>query len=150
MNALFGINIQIKKAASGAAAEQKATAGTTKERKKQLAAFDEMNKLQADTTGDSGSGGGGGSGAGYTITTSTWKPWKELQDAIDSGEWVEVGRQFALKVNSIFEAWDAEATGRAIGKKVDMVVKIAFGFLYNLNWTLIGTRFAQLINGVFD
>lgn len=156
MKVLFGINIGIKKTTKSAGGQAKAMedlAEATKEENRQLASFDEMNKLQAETpenkTNNSDSGAGGG-GSGFEITQSTWKPWEELQKAIDEGDWVKVGEELARKLNEQIDAIPFAELGAKLGKGLDKIFKISYGFLKELDTRTLGEGIATFFNNTFN
>ena len=154
MKVLFGVNIAVKKATTATGSQAAATgdlADETQKANKQLAGFDEINKLTAETTSKSGSGSGGsGSGTSYEIVPTTWKPWDELKAAIESGDWVGVGRTLADKVNSAFATINWEDIGTRFGKGLDAVFKVFYGFLDQLDTMQIGEGLATAFNKTLE
>lgn len=62
LNTFFGIEVSTKKTNKNISSGTKGIKKQTKEMKKQLAGFDEINKLSADTADNQNAGGGGGGG----------------------------------------------------------------------------------------
>ena len=150
---LFGVEIKIKKATTASKGQAGAlgdTAKNAKEAKRELAAFDEINKL-SDTDSGSGSGGsgggGGGGGSGFELISSDFAPWEELKNAIDAGDWVGVGKALADKVNEMLASVPWHDIGQSFGKEVDKIIKILYGFFENLDTKAIGGYVADFFNG---
>ena len=151
MSVLFGTTIQIKKATKATAGSAGASNAAAKAQERQLANFDEMNKLQDQSSGGGGGGGGGGgAGSGFELVDSTWKPWKELQDLIDAGDWIGVGEELATKVNEMLDAVDWTGWGTKLGKGLDKGIKIFYGFIENLNTYGLGRHIADFLMAAIE
>ena len=152
---LFGVEIKIKKATTASKGQAGAlgdTAKNAKEAKRELAAFDEINKLSDPNSGSGsgGAGGGGGGGSGFELISSDFAPWEELKNAIDAGDWVGVGKALADKVNEMLASVPWHDIGQSFGKEVDKIIKILYGFFENLDTNAIGKYIAQFFNGAFQ
>lgn len=74
---------------------------------------------------------------------------KQIRDAIKNGEWEEVGKILAEKLNKIIKDWDAEGWGKSLGEKINNGLNIAKGFLENFEFGSFGEKIADFFNGLF-
>lgn len=74
---------------------------------------------------------------------------KQIRDAIKNGEWEEVGKILAEKLNKIIKDWDAEGWGKSLGEKINNGLNIAKGFLKNFEFGSFGEKIADFFNGLF-
>lgn len=149
-------------AGSGA---EKAASGTNKatkaaeEYKKTIMGFDQLHVLNAPDessgSGGSGSGGSGGnskSGLDVKDMFTTVSLEGMLKDAIDAGNWREVGKIFADNINSVFQkAYDAVQWDKVSGKVKTVVGAITTTFnslVSNVKFDLIGRTFGAGINTI--
>ena len=158
ISAIFGLTGKAKKSAAG-------VAGAAKKANKQLAGFDEMNKL-ADQS--SGGGGGGGGSQAYDWSEKVELPdfAQKMVDKIKEGDFRAAGEELGKKVNEFIEddkIWNDAANifnDGVIGaldtasgfleevKWVDLGVRIHEWF-ENVNWTEIWDSFCRLVGDVF-
>ena len=136
-------------------AGEKAAGGTSKaakaaeEYKKTIMGFDQLNVLNAPnesgSSGGSGGGGGGGSNSGLNVQDMFEEVSLEgrLKDAVDAGNWEEVGAYFADNINKMFEKVDNAVKWETVGDKVTSVVTaitgVINGLVKNIDWNLVGT-----------
>ena len=158
-----GATAKFAGASDKAAKSSSKAAKAAKEEKKQLASFDELDILSGSGSGGSGGGGGGGGGGlgtggtGSMFQTVAIDPavfdWVErLKAAFRRGDYDEVGRILAEKINEQLSrvkdliSWDR--VGPTITKYVDMICRIFNSLARNIDWDLIGRTFAEGINTV--
>lgn len=143
INALAGINL-IARANSKALNKQ---AGAAKSTAKALTSLDEITNIQKDE-------GGGGGGAGIDpielpeISMSDFM--KNLIDNIKKGNWYEVGKIIADKLNNTLESinWDKiKQKAENIGKNIALFLN---GGIENANWELVGGTIAEGLNTAFS
>lgn len=144
--------------ADGADAAAKAiggAGGAQKEFNRQLAGFDEITKLNAE----SGGGGGGGSSATSSATEGKTPAWltslsEQIQQAASQGDFFGVGAALANAVNTGINSINlSDATlGSKIADLINGGVAGATGFVETLDWSGLGTaikkNIAGLINGI--
>lgn len=142
-------------AAVGSAAGK--ASGSAKELKRQLAGFDELNILSANSGG--GGGGGGGSGAGYTysqmpISEGIKNFVDEVKRLFAAGEYEEIGRIIGDGINkAIAKAKDFikwENIGPVITKYIKLVAGIINGIADEVNFSEIGATLAAGFNTVVN
>lgn len=129
----------------------KGASGSAKDLKRQLAGFDELNILSAN------SGGGGGSGTGYTfektpIGGAIADFAEEIKALIEAENWDGLGRLIASKINEAFDkarkliSWGN--LGDKITKVVDAVTGTFNGLVDGINWKGIGQTFGTGLNTI--
>ena len=111
--------------------------------------IDELNVLS-----DSSSGG-----AGATDYSSMFEEvaldndslgWiDQLKEAFANEEWMDVGKILAEKLNEVIASIDYAGLGEGLGKKLEMVIEIAHGFISNLDTNTLGSGIATFLNNVF-
>lgn len=113
-----------------------------------LADFDELNVF------DPNKGGGGGS------DLPDWKNMFEeaevdedlgnfadrVRDAFKNGEWDELGKIVAQKVNETLDGIDWSGIGSKIGRGINGAIKTAYSFLSNTDFNRFGSHVADLLN----
>lgn len=122
--------------ASGAAKK------TTKELKRQLAPFDELNQLSdnSDKSKDSG-----------TLPDVTLPDWaKQIADQIKAGNWGEAAKTLANKLNSMIDGIDWAKLGQKIGKYIDEALAFLANFIETFDWYGLGVKFATFINNIIS
>ena len=139
-------------------AGEKAAGGTGKaakaaeEYKKTIMGFDQLNVLNDPNSGSGGSGGGGGGGgsnSGLNVEDmfETTDLAGRLKDAVDAGNWEEVGAYFAEKINDFFGKVDEAVKWDNVGDKVttviDALTRTVNSLVDNVNWDLVGTTVAD-------
>ena len=111
---------------------------TGKSAERQLASFDEINKLN-----NSASGGGSGSDVSYeNVETKA----SELAELFKNGEFVEAGTYLAEMINSQIDNIKWDEIGTKIGNGLQHAIEFAFGFISNINTESIGSGIGELIN----
>lgn len=125
--------------------------GSAKDLKRQLAGFDELNILTAN------SGGGGGGGAGYSfektpIGGAIAEFAEQIKALIEAEDWDGLGHLLADKINGAidlarkFISWDN--LGTKIKKVVDGITGTFNGLVDGINWKNIGDTFATGLNTI--
>lgn len=129
-----------------------ATSGAAKAMKPFLAGFDEINRI------DDGSGSGSGSSMDYSkmfeeaeVDSPLANFAKRVRDAIKEGEWDEAGRLLADKLNNILPSADKmNEWGGKLGTKISNGVRLAYSFLRETDFTGIGNKVSQFLNGALN
>lgn len=117
---LLGVNTDALKK------QAKASQASAKAQERQLAAFDEMNKLSDN----------GGDGAGsYDL------PEFNIGDSLDG-----LGKNIAEKINDLLDDIDWEKIQHKVRDIVSTIVANINDFIATLNWKLLGWNIAQGIN----
>lgn len=105
-----------------------------KEWKNQLLGFDEINRLNDQTSGGGGGGGGNSGFGGWNVAEELSEWAKELQNllktAFMTGDFFDVG------------AW--------IGEKISLGINKISDWLEKIDWHKIGTSISSFIIGMFD
>ena len=139
-------------AAKGMSGVGSAAGGAAKEVKKangELAAFDELNVLnkQQDEEPDA-SGGGGGTGA--IVPNYDFKgknPFLDsILDAIKAGQWEEVGKLLAEKLNGAMASIPWDKIDKTVSGWVSNLARTLNGFVSALDWPLLGKTVASGLN----
>ena len=108
--------------------------------KKTLFGFDELNIFNAP------------GGSSEDETGAYFEEWatdaSKLRQIIDAGDWYNVGKYAAEKLNEGIADFDATALGERISKKIGTALKIARGFAENFNFKNVGSKFAEFANAL--
>ena len=136
---------------------------TTKATKKanqaqrQLAGFDELNVLSANSSG------GGGSSDNTTDPSKMFEKvpltgvsdfFKRIKEAFANGDYEGIGRIVAEKINAIFQkindaiSWDK--IGPTITKYVNMICGVFNGLIDGIDWSLIGSTIGNGLNSLIN
>ena len=139
---------ETKKTAKSAKDAEKAVKGL-------LADWDELNIIQSKNSDSSGSGSGSGSGN----ATDYSKMFKLMEidspivdfaqlirDKILAGDWGDVGRILAQKLNQLVDSLDTYSWGQQLAKGVNNALHLAFVFLGNFDFRKLGGKVADLLN----
>ena len=122
-----------------------------KEWRNQLLGFDEINRL--DKPSDGGSGRNNNNTPDYS-TMFEEAPienyMKSLMDALRNGEWAEIGKMLADKLNSLVDSVDWEGWGRKIGEKINNAIQLIYSFLKNVDFKQIGQSLGEALKGMMD
>lgn len=147
--ALTGSSVYTR-AANYATKYGEAASNASKAQKDLLADWDELNIIQSK---DSGSGGSG-KDLDYSKLfeeaeiSNPIKTFAEtLRAYFDSGDWKGLGALVAQKVNELVDRIQWTDLGGKIGSGLDAAIKVALGFLDELNTEAIGAALANLFNG---
>lgn len=133
-----------------------------------LMGFDEINKLQDDTSSSKGSSGGGGSSIDLTddITKAAadyeaaWNKafanmensateWADkIEKAIKKGDWYGIGTYAGKQINKGINAVPWKKTGEAITTIICKTLDFADGFISSVDWEQLGKNIIKLIEGI--
>lgn len=133
-----------------------------------LMGFDEINKLQDDTSSSKGSSGGGGSSIDLTddITKAAadyeaaWNKafanmensavaWADrIEKAIKKGDWYGIGTYAGKQINKGINAFPWKKTGEAITEAICNVLDFADGFVSSVDWEQLGRNIIKFIEGI--
>lgn len=133
-----------------------------------LMGFDEINKLQDDTSSSKGSSSGGGSSIDLTddITKAAadyeaaWNKafanmensavaWADkIEKAIKKGDWYGIGTYAGKQINKGINAVPWKKTGEAITTAVCKTLDFADGFVNSVDWEKLGENIVDFINGI--
>lgn len=133
-----------------------------------LMGFDEINKLQDDTSSSKGSSGGGGSSIDLTddITKAAadyeaaWNKafanmensateWADkIEKAIKKGDWYGIGTYAGKQINKGINAVPWKKTGEAITTAICKTLDFADGFISSVDWEQLGKDIIKFIEGI--
>lgn len=133
-----------------------------------LMGFDEINKLQDDTSSSKGSSGGSGSSIDLTddITKAAadyeaaWNKafanmensateWADkIEKAIKKGDWYGIGTYAGKQINKGVNAVPWKKTGEAITTAVCKTLDFADGFISSVDWEQLGKDIIKFIEGI--
>ena len=119
--------------------ETKTAAGKLKD----ILAFDELNRLSGETGSDNSA-------------DEMFEEWGEgtiferIRQAFLQGEWEQLGKEFAEKINALFDNLKAKNIGKNLGKKIGEVIKFARSFLENLDFSSMGETLATWFNNMIE
>lgn len=133
-----------------------------------LMGFDEINKLQDDTSSSKGSSGGGGSTIDLTDDIAkaaaeyeaAWNKafanmensavaWADrIEEAIKKGDWYGIGTYAGKQINKGINAFPWKKTGEAITEAICNVLDFADGFVSSVDWEQLGRNIIKFIEGI--
>lgn len=133
-----------------------------------LMGFDEINKLQDDTSSSKGSSGGGGSTIDLTDDIAkaaaeyeaAWNKafanmensavaWADrIEKAIKKGDWYGIGTYAGKQINKGINAFPWKKTGEAITTAICKTLDFADGFVNSVDWEKLGENIVDFINGI--
>lgn len=133
-----------------------------------LMGFDEINKLQDDTSSSKGSSGGGGSTIDLTDDIAkaaaeyeaAWNKafanmensavaWADkIEKAIKKGDWYGIGTYAGKQVNKGINAVPWKKTGEAITTAICKTLDFADGFISSVDWEQLGKDIIKFIEGI--
>lgn len=134
------------------------SSGSVKDLKRQLAGFDELNILSAN----SGGGGGGSSSGGASNYTYDKQPISEgisnfvqqIKELFAAGEYEAIGRVIADGINGAiqkvqdFVKWDN--IGPTVTKWMDTITGTINGLFDGINWKNLGKTLADGLNTIIN
>lgn len=134
-----------------------------------LMGFDEINKLQDDTSSSKGSSGGSG-GSTIDLTDdiakaaadyeAAWNKafanmensateWADkIEKAIKKGDWYGIGSYAGKQINKGINAIPWKKTGEAITTAICKTLDFADGFVNSVDWEKLGENIVDFINGI--
>ena len=123
--------------------------GAGKAVKGMLAAFDELVVIG----NKGGGGGGGGSGVEQSLSTAAdltavSELGTRIREAIERGDWRDVGVAVAEKFNEAINNWDAAETARKISNAIKNALDTALGFTETFDWRLLGQKIREWFENV--
>lgn len=131
------------------------TKKSAKEAENQLAGFDHLNILKAPN--DSGSSSGADSNAADSggfekigLLDNIKRFANNLKDMFLRGEFAELGKVLADKVNGLFKSIDLYGIAQKLSGLINSVVAFYNTFMEGIDWGEVGRRFANGINGLLD
>lgn len=133
-----------------------------------LMGFDEINKLQDDTSSSKGSSGSGGSTIDLTDDIAkaaadyeaAWNKafanmensateWADkIEKAIKKGDWYGIGTYAGKQINKGINAVPWKKTGEAITTIICKTLDFADGFISSVDWEQLGKNIIKLIEGI--
>lgn len=133
-----------------------------------LMGFDEINKLQDDTSSSKGSSGGGGSSIDLTddITKAAadyeaaWNKafanmensavaWADrIEKAIKKGDWYEIGTYAGKQISKGIKAFPWEQTGKIITKVICGALDFTRGFIDSISEEELGRDLVKFLDGI--
>ena len=129
------------------------TTKSAKEAKRQLAGFDELNIL-SDSSKSSSADDAAGQFEKIPVATAITDFLKRIKEAIQNGDYAQIGRMLAEKLNDVFARVDRliswENIGGTVSRYVDTICGTINGLVYGVNWDLIGHTFGSGINTVVN
>ena len=116
--------------------------------------IDELNIIMQKND-DAGGGGGGGADYGsmfeeLPIDNSVSEFADKLKQAFESADWKALGTILGDKVNEIIDGIDWEGIGHKVGFGINGAIQTAYWFLDTVNFTNIGSRIAEFLNGALE
>ena len=118
-----------------------------KEYKNQILGFDEINRLEDNSSSNSGNA----SGINFEQIKELPDWLKEIQKLIADGDWESAGFAVADKLNKVIEDWDAEKWGQNLGEKIEHGIEFGLGFFSNKKlFDTAGKKLAQSLNGIMS
>lgn len=122
-----------------------------KEWRNQLMGFDEINRLDAPSDGNSGNGSNlPDYGSMFEEVPVTRNFLSDLIDQIKNGEWSKIGEALAEKVNGLVDSIDWYSWGNKIGEKINAAIQTIYSFLKNVDFKKLGSSIAQGLMGMMD
>ncbi len=135
----------------------KAAKKAAKEIRDATLGIDELNIISKPDQNEPSGGGGGGGGADFggmfeevPIDSAIADFADKLRAAFDAGDWKELGSLLGNKVNEIVDSIDWHGIGRKMGYWTNAAIQTYYWFLKTIDFTNIGRRFAELVNGALE
>lgn len=132
-----------------------------------LMGFDEINKLQDDTSSSKGSSGGGSTidltdditkaaaeyeaawNKAFANMENSATEWADkIEKAIKKGDWYEIGTYAGKQINKGINAIPWKKTGEAITTAICKTLDFADGFVNSVDWEKLGENIVDFINGI--
>lgn len=123
------------------------SAASAKELQNVLLGFDQITKL------DDNSSGSGSGGSGNGLNTGNWKTTKvdissSLADSIKSGNWEAVGKALGNKINSALGSIDWSSVQKKCNSIAEKIADFLNGAVEETDWTIVGSTLGNGINTV--
>lgn len=156
----------------------KATKDLTEANKRSVMAFDQLNKLNDNSTSSAGSGNGNTPTVGFTETPISknisdfakkikdmWKKadftelgeiiGNKINAALESIPWAKIqstaeraGKSLATFINGITKTVDWQLVGKTVAEAINTIFYALYGFAHNLDWAAVGNAIANTFNGL--
>ncbi len=152
VKALTGVDYVARRNANALKKQQESTTSLSKaqeEANKQLAGFDEMNKLN-DTSKSDDAGGGAGTGSVASIIdlddveVPSW--FEKIREQFENGDWYGIGETLANGLNEALDSIDWEGIKKKAQKIGTSIAEFINGFVENADWEKIGETLGEGIN----
>ena len=146
IKSLTGVDLVAK--ANAAALKKQASATKEASKAAQLAGFDEINKLNDDSS----SGGTSDGPATFDTDFAGKMPafLEKMKSQLEVGDWFGAGDTLGEAFIKWVKETDWELVGTKLGKFLGNVVGFALGFIANLDPFVIHNAVTSLIGGLFD
>lgn len=116
-----------------------------------LLGIDELNVLNDNAGGAGGAASDFGDMFEEVEVPNEISDWAaKVREAIENGEWRQVGEIIADKLNEIVDNWDSYAWGKKLGGLINNGLNVAYGFLTEFSFENLGLKVADFFNGIFD
>ena len=147
LGSIAGIALGNSKALNKQAKATGGAGGAAAKASKQLAAFDEMNKL-SDNAG--GGGGGGGGASAYDWSSEVTLPdWAQMvAENIKKGDWYSAGAILGEKFTEMFTRIDWAMIAQKLSNGIHNLFAIISGFFENTDWLKLGESIATFIANI--
>ena len=151
VKALTGVDYVARRNANALKKQEESTKGLSKAQEdanKQLAGFDEMNKLN-DPSKDSSDGGAGAGTTGAIIELDdveipSW--FEKIREQFENGDWYGMGETVANGVNKALDSIDWEGIKKKSQYIGTSIAEYINGYVENADWELIGETLGEGIN----
>lgn len=132
----------------------KSASKTSKELKKTILSFDEINRLSKDAGSGGGAGSAADSGAGMFETRKIDSPIGSFADrlkkAFTTGDWKSLGKIIGGKLNEAVSSVDWAGIGRKVGEWINGWFTTKYWTLDTINFTGIGSKIAEFLNNAMS
>lgn len=122
-----------------------------------LSPIDEINKMDKPNEDAASNGGGGGGGISpqnmfkeVTIPNKFKEFADRLRAAFEAGDWKRLGTLLGEKVNEAIDSVDWSGIGNKLGYWINAGLQTTYWFLDTVNFTNIGKRISELLNGALE
>lgn len=68
---------------------------------------------------------------------------------IENGDWYNIGKRVADRLNSTFESIDWEKSGKTLGKGINHALDVGIGFVDNFHWRTLGENVGKGFDSAF-
>ena len=128
--------------------------GSVNDLKRTILGFDEINKLNAPSSGSGGGGGSGTSGSNMfetlPIEGSVSSFADQLKAAFDESNWQEIGTLLGGKVNELVNNINFAGAGAKVGEGINGWFTTKYWTLDTINFTNIGSKIAEFLNNAIE
>lgn len=127
------------------------TKKSAKEAENQLASFDKLDILKANKDNGSDTDTNAADAGGFTKTPvldSIKNFANRLKELFQTGDFAQLGKELAEKINGFFKTIDFEGLANKIGGIINKVVEFYNAFMEGVDWDAIGRGIATGVNGL--